>query len=836
MNEESRTNILIIEDDPVVRQSMADYLEDLEYRILTAEDGRAGLGLFDRESVDLALVDLRMPEMDGLAVLAQVTKASPETPLIVVSGTGAIADAIEALHHGAWDYILKPIEDLSVLAHAIENALEKARLKRENLQYQRHLEQMVSERTVALRRANTHLTHINARLRQIVETTRRLSLHSEVETFASQLLIEFGRHMLATGGSLYVREPGGLRLVHALDPGHAAEWIPFPLPGESVFQKVVAEKKPVWIRDIARDSGLCASGWPHYKDGSALVFPLLDEGDEVTAILTLHSKAPRPFVEQDKEIGSILASYSRQALRAVRAAEDLRRSEQQFRSILDTIRTGILIVESSSMRIIYANPTAAEMIEASAEEMIGRRCHDVLCLAEDGRCPMLDLGERIDSAERLLQTSSGRQLPVLQTTARMICEGKECLLESFVDLTRQKAAAAEKEALERQLRQAQKMEALGTLAGGVAHDFNNILSAVIGYAELCFIDLQGPSHPAYQKLEGILRAGNRAKALVGQILTFSRMQEQMMMPVRIAPIVSEALKLLKASLPANIQLVDQITTQARVLADPTQIHQVIMNLCTNAYHAMEENGGRLLVSLTTLSAEDLANMPQVEVPPGEYLRLTVEDTGTGISPAVMESIFDPYFTTKEKDKGTGLGLAVVHGIVKGHRGAISVNSRIGEGTAVHVVLPTTVEASDGEARDRGTLPRGSESILFVDDEKDLVDIGCQMLVRLGYEVTGVMGSTEALGLFRRSPERFDLVISDVNMPTMGGERLARELKRIRPDLPIILCTGFSDRFDQDWARALGIRECLMKPLAMNILAESVRAILDESQSSASSGA
>jgi CheY-like chemotaxis protein len=369
------------------------------------------------------------------------------------------------------------------------------------------------------------------------------------------------------------------------------------------------------------------------------------------------------------------------------------------------------------------------------------------------------------------------------------------------------------------------MEALGTLAGGIAHDFNNILGAVIGYTELCFLDLKDPSHPIHQKLESILHAGNRAKDLVTQILTFSRMQEHILMPVSIVPIVKETLKLLRASLPANIQLRNSINTQQKVLADPTQIHQIIMNLCTNAYHAMEETGGVLSVSVESVSLNEQASTAYADLSPGSYLQLTIEDTGTGISPSIMDKIFDPYFSTKGKDKGTGLGLAVVHGIVKSHGGAVSVNSRVG-GTAFHVFLPVTDDSADAREGKHTVLPRGTEKILFIDDEKDLVDISTQMLEKLGYNVTGVVGSTKALEIFNRSPQQFDLVITDLNMPEISGDRLTQKFIHTRSDIPIILCTGFSDRIDQKRAQALGISKILMKPLAMNILAETIREILD----------
>ncbi len=437
--------------------------------------------------------------------------------------------------------------------------------------------------------------------------------------------------------------------------------------------------------------------------------------------------------------------------------------EEANRHLLDNIRAGVVIVDVLSRNIVYVNPIAAQMLEAPPEELIGQPCYDAMCPVKSGECPVLDRGEEIDSTERILAPRSGRRIPILKTVSRIPFQGKDCLLESFIDLSIQKAAAAEKEKLENQLRQVQKMEALGTLASGIAHDFNNILSAVIGYSELGILDLDDSTNPQHQKFQSIYHAGNRAEELVAQILTFSRMQEHILTPVSVGPIVKETLKLLKASLPANIELKRNITAKELIMADATQIHQVVMNLCTNAYHAMEENGGELTVNLSSILIDSRTAAAYDGLSPGLYLQLTIEDTGEGISPSVVENIFDPYFTTKKKDKGTGLGLSVVHGIIKSHSGAISVNSRVGEGTTFKVLLPITEDVQGPQSQKNTTLPGGNEKILLVDDEKDLVSIGSVMLEKLGYDVTGVVGSAPALEVFKKSPTRYDLVVSDLKM-------------------------------------------------------------------------
>ncbi len=818
------SRILIIDDEKAVRDSFSAHLEDCGYETITADNGRTGLLRYTETKPDLVIVDLRMPEVDGIEVLKSVRSVAPDIPLIVASGTGVINDAVEAIHSGAWDYLLKPIADLSLLTHAVATALEKSQLRRENRAYREHLEQLVDARTAELAKANDNLSQINARLRQIVETTRSLSFCSEVQAFGSLLLEAFGQHMLATGGSIYLKEDAGLRLIHALDAGHALDFIPFPLPEGSLFQRAIAEMQPILVHDIASNRDITPSGWSGYADGSALVFPLHDEFGGVTGIMTLHSKTPPPFVDQDREIGTILASYSCEAMRAVRATEALRDSAARFRKILDTIPTGILIVDVECHAIVYINPVAAKMMGVDAREIIGQNCGDVFSPDPSIICPAYGT-DRSEQPERALLTVGGRTLPVLKTVSRTRLEGRECYMQSFIDLSAQQRAELDKEHLEAQLRQAQKMEALGTLAGGIAHDFNNILSAVLGYSELGMQDLDDASHPLYPKLKAINNAGCRARDLVEQILAFSRMQEQLKAPLKISPILKEVLKLLQSSLPASIQVKASIRADRPVLGDPTQIHQIIMNLCTNAYHAMQPAGGVLGIDLETVDLEDTAAYASFDLSPGSYLRLTVSDTGTGIRPAILDRIFEPYFTTKDKSKGTGLGLAVVHGIVKGHGGAISVESTLGEGTCFTVVLPVC----DGEMADANAqpavLPRGSEHVLLVDDEKDLVDIGSEMLQRLGYRVTGVIGSSAALEAFTADPFRFDLVLTDYNMPGLTGDRMAKRMLAVRSDTPIILCTGFSEVFDQQRAAAIGIRRTLMKPLTMEALARAVRDVL-----------
>lgn len=385
----------------------------------------------------------------------------------------------------------------------------------------------------------------------------------------------------------------------------------------------------------------------------------------------------------------------------------------------------------------------------------------------------------------------------------------------------------DKKGLEIQLIQAQKMEAIGTLAGGIAHDFNNILSAIMGYSELALI--KAPKEKQlYNNVQNILHASHRAKDLVQQILTFSRKTEEKKAPVQISHLVKEALKFLRSSLPTTIEIREEIAREIGIVnANPTQMHQVIMNLCTNASHAMQKEGGILEVGLRNVDLDSHSAARYPDIDPGKYLRLTVSDTGEGIAPEIMGRIFEPYFTTKEKGVGTGMGLSMVHGIVKGHGGMVTVYSEPGKGSTFHVYIPLIQEEGKRpEIDEDASVPTGTEHILFIDDEPALADLGKQMLERLGYEVTSRTSSVEALELFKAQPDRFDLVITDMTMPNMTGDRLAREFVKIRPDIPIIICTGYSEQITEEKAKRMGIKAFVMKPFVMKELAKIVRKTID----------
>jgi signal transduction histidine kinase/ActR/RegA family two-component response regulator len=397
----------------------------------------------------------------------------------------------------------------------------------------------------------------------------------------------------------------------------------------------------------------------------------------------------------------------------------------------------------------------------------------------------------------------------------------------FAMALERKHGEEERHNLKERLRHSQKMEAIGLLAGGIAHDFNNILGAIIGYTELAIMDIPD-GNQAKANLAQVLSAAERAKDTIKQILTFSRKSKEEKTLIYLSDVVNEALILLRSTLPATIEIQPGIDKELiPIIANPTQINQLVINLCTNAAYAMREKGGILKVDVKEIDVDADGPNPKT-LAPGKYQLLSVSDTGHGMPPEIMERIFEPYFTTKKKGEGTGMGLAMVHGIVTGHGGDITVSSQPAAGTTFRVYLPVTgEEAADvPEKPQNQPIQGGNERILFVDDEHTLVEVGEKMLTKLGYHVVTKTNSSEALEMFRSHPDQFDLVITDQTMLHMTGIRLTGEIKAIRPDIPVILCTGFSEDIDEENYKTRGVSGFIMKPLSRKKLAAVIRRVLE----------
>jgi two-component system, cell cycle sensor histidine kinase and response regulator CckA len=503
----------------------------------------------------------------------------------------------------------------------------------------------------------------------------------------------------------------------------------------------------------------------------------------------------------------------------------LKESERKFRKIFALSPQAIALTDFESGKMTDVNQKVCELTHYQRNELIGRKTTELNLYSPEDRgrfISELKMNGSVNGLEMTFTAKNGEKLIALMYATSINVADQNLILTIFVDITEQKK-------MEHQLSQAQKMESIGSLAGGIAHDFNNLLFPIVGLSEMMLSDFP-PDSPEHHNLHEIFLAGKRGRELVQQILSFSRQSEQQLIPVHIQKVLKEVCNLCRATIPTDIPIARDIQTNCGpVMADPTQIHQIAMNLITNAFHAVEPVGGTISIQLTEVDVTSMDD-PAGDLVPGRYAMLSVSDTGIGIDGAVINKIFDPYFTTKEKGRGTGLGLATVYGIVKAHGGDIRVISDIGKGATFHVYLPLLEKTQNAEAeKEMTSLPTGTEHILVVDDEKPIVHLEKQMLERLGYQTSSFTSSRDALYAFKTEPSKFDLVITDMNMPNLNGMQLATELIDIRLDIPIILCTGFSQRIKSEKAEALGIRAMLMKPVGMKDLAQKLREVLDETK-------
>jgi PAS domain S-box-containing protein len=515
---------------------------------------------------------------------------------------------------------------------------------------------------------------------------------------------------------------------------------------------------------------------------------------------------------------------SRDITERKQAEEALRESESKFRNLFDLSPQAIALTNVQSGKLVDVNNKFCELTQYSKEEVLGLNTTEVGFYSQADRkrfLKELETSREVNGLEMDFKAKDNSVLHALMFARMIRIAGVSFILTIFHNVTEQKR-------LEAQLQHAHKMESIGTLAGGIAHDFNNILGIIMGNAELA-LDRVPEENPARLNLKEIKTASSRAKDVVRQLLSFARKTKLEKKPINIAPIIQESLRLLRASIPTIIDIRQNIAKDVDTIsADPTQINQILINLCTNAYHAMTD-GGIVEVTLKDVEIDEDTTVKHPHLNPGRYVNLTVSDTGRGMPPEQIDRIFDPYFTTKEVGKGVGMGLALVHGIVMNHNGAILVDSELEKGTTFNIFFPITEREPVSEKPIDEDLPTGKERILFVDDEKAMVFVGRDRLKLLGYQVEAKTSPVEALELFRTNPDGFDMVITDMAMPQMTGDHLVQEILKIRPELPTIICTGFSEKINEEKAKQIGIRQYIEKPINWSDLARFVRKVLDNSK-------
>jgi two-component system, cell cycle sensor histidine kinase and response regulator CckA len=732
-----------------------------------------------RDPPDVILSDYNMGSFDGFQALEIAHAQIPELPLILVSGTIGEELAVEAIKKGAADYLMK--DRLMRLESAITHALaeRRARMRRKQAEIELH----ESERFV-----RATLNALTAHIAILDEHGVIVAVNQAWRTFAA------GNGMPA---------------------GRGCEGADYLQVCDTTLDKELAGARTIGgaLRDVL-------SGRLDFFEGEYPCHAVNTQRWFVVRVTVVPGDGPRRVVVAHENITTRKMQE-----------EALRMSEERFRQLAENIHEVFWMTDPGTHAVLYVSPAYETIWGRPRADLYLRPAEwlDAIHPADRARVEgkmsqTTEVGKqevyRVVQPDGAIRWVRDRAFPIRDAAGRIYR-----IVGTAEDIT-------EHRKLEDQLAQSQKMEAIGTLAGGIAHDFNNILAAIMGYAELMSMQVKGQPR-VEANLDSLRQASSRAAALVRQILTFSRKEEHSRQPVQLAHVLAEPLSLLRATLPAMIAFDIAVEKNLpSVLADMTQIHQVVMNLGTNAAHAMSGRAGRFGIKLDEVSLAPAQAAEIGGLKPGPHVRLTVSDTGRGMTPAVQARIFEPFFTTKALGEGTGLGLAVVHGVMQSHEGAVTVRSAPDQGTTFELFFPAHAEASQPEHTDAppSTMPRGrGERVLFVDDEASITQIGVIILNELGYRVEGRTDVLAALELVRANPQDFDLVISDVTMPDMSGIEFVRCLQMLRPTLPIILITGYSAELTSERVKQIGVRGLLTKPFTLETLAESARHTLDAAQ-------
>jgi PAS domain S-box-containing protein len=817
--------VLIVEDEGIVATDIQERLTAMGYQTVGwADDAARAIAMTEVQRPDIVLMDIRLPgPRDGIQAAEEIGRRF-RIPVVFLTAYSEEATLERAKLAQPFGYILKPFNDRE-LKSTIEIALYKHTTERK------------------IRRLNRLLDVLG----QVNQAIMRLRSREELLPAICSLVVERGAVELAWISWLD-QETSEITTAAYLETQSAdVDASNICVDGGSKYTDISArairEGKPVVCnatgsRADGQDSGISQDSPCLHSCAS---FPLRFQG-QVRGALGLCVDESDFFRQREISLLKEMAidiSYALDRIDADmardRLTEQLKHQSLFLRTLIDAMPYPVFY-KDVQYRYLGCNKAFERFLGIRRDDFIGKTVHEVWPrdLAEKYQQTDRELLENPNPTSQVIsgvvETSGGVRYDVLfhKAVFRNWDGSIGGIISVVEDLTERKRAEQDRARVDAQLRQAQKMEALGNLAGGISHDFNNILSIIIGNTEIALWNIVKGSAEAHN-MQLVLGAAKRAADLVQQILTFSRRNEPEKKPVEVAHIVQEALKMIRASLPSTIEIKQHVDSRAVVLADGSQLHQVILNLCSNAAQAMQDQGDILEVCLEDAVPDGQANPIDAEPALGKYVQLTVRDKGGGIDPRIVDRIFDPFFTTKKQGAGTGLGLAVAHGIVKSHGGTIEVDNRPGEGATFRVLLPVMDSSSQLEAEIQTPLPRGRERILIVDDEPEVAIVAQKMLVNLGYEAYSQTNSIEALKIFRlHLPEKpFDLVLTDLTMPHLTGLDLAGKLLSLQPDLPIVLCTGYQEKINAEEAKGFGIRKLLLKPFAIQALAVIIRQVLDE---------
>ncbi|MEG3638455.1 response regulator [Magnetococcus sp. PR-3] len=816
--------VLTIDDEKAIRISIRMFLEEFGYQVIEATNGQEGLEVFDRMQPDLVLVDLRMPVMNGLQVLAGIRERSPQTPVVVISGTGAVGDVVEALRLGAWDYLLKPIQDMMVLEHTASTVLERARLLRENQEHHAQLKIEVAQQTQALKAANDSLTTLNQRLQAVVKSAHTLSACDTVSHFGQQMLMEFSQHMQVKGGSFYRMNGDQLVRVAVLDGAHAPSNLPMPKGRDTVFGQALYEKQPVLMADIGQHPQVTGSGWAGYVNGSLLVFPLLNRSHEVVGLVALHDKIDAPFISQDMEVGLLLASYSCEVMQTIRQKEQVQARQQQFTSLAEAAQDAIITTDDQGL-ITFWNRAAQNLFHYRAQDVVGQPIEQLLAADQQGHAKAL--ADAINTAQGALLdhvvemqgvTKMGVVFPMALSLATWLQEQRRYFSVMIRDITQRKQAEekllAAKEAADA------ANEAKSQFLAVMSHEMRTPLNAVLGMGEML---AQSTLNPKQQEwLNILIRSGQGLLALISDILDMRTIEAGRItldsQGVVLQQLVDESLEVQAHGAGAKEVAITSMLDPPlpkTICCDSKRLRQILLNLLGNAIKFTEAGG------TVALSVKNQA---------GSTLRFDVQDSGIGIAEEQQSQIFNPFFqvdsSITRQYGGSGLGLAISQQLVQSMAGRIGVQSTPGVGSQFWFEIPLQTPPAGPQLEPEHTRkitevvapktnPLPGRSILIAEDAEDNRLLIKAYFKGSAHQITLVEDGHAAFEAFKQAS--FDLVLMDIQMPVMDGLQATEQIRHWEQQqgceaTPIVALTAHAMRGDEQQSLLAGCDAHITKPI------------------------